>query len=275
MSDQEYLNSLKERLFNNSKKNGECIESDYAVQSDGYPILHCRQTTWRTHKASWLVHFGEIPEGMSVYNKCNNRRCINPEHLTLREKQTSLKKRLFKYSKRNGECIESTYKGRTDGYACLHYNRTTVRAHRMSWIVHFGEIPKGLCVCHKCDNRICINPDHLFLGTHQDNNDDMIAKGRQNHPSKYTKEQWEEVVLLKKQKYTYTKISEITGVPREALLGHFRYHNRECIQKPYTKKVKLQIHKLKKKGMIRNEISNKLGIPPSTVGRILKENIEQ
>ena len=55
----------------------------------------------------------------------------------------------------------------------------TIRAHVLSWLAHYpGAIPPGYCVCHLCDVPACVRPDHLFLGTKQQNTDNMWAKGR-------------------------------------------------------------------------------------------------
>jgi len=67
------------------------------------------------------------------------------------------------------------------GYARISINGKVTPLHRVMYEKHKGKIPRGMCVCHKCDNPECINPDHLFLGTQRDNVLDMIKKGRDNH----------------------------------------------------------------------------------------------
>ena len=70
------------------------------------------------------------------------------------------------------------------GYGAFKYLDKIESAHRVSWKIHNGEIPAGLFVCHKCDNRKCVNPNHLFLGTHSENMIDAYKKGRIHIPER-------------------------------------------------------------------------------------------
>lgn len=68
------------------------------------------------------------------------------------------------------------------GYGYVRQTGRAIRAHRMAWELTNGAIPDGLAVCHHCDNPLCCNPAHLFVGTHYDNMRDRSAKGRDNSP---------------------------------------------------------------------------------------------
>lgn len=111
-------------------------------------------------------------------------------------------------------CVEWMGGKDKNGYGMFYDEGKTHKAHRIAYLLHYGNIPNGLCVCHSCDNSSCVNPYHLWAGTAGQNNKDRHQKGRSrnnqapgegHHMAKLT----EEVVLsIRQDKRPLKEISQ-------------------------------------------------------------------
>ena len=114
------------------------------------------------------------------------------------------------------DCWEWQNATQSRGYGSLGIGKKgrTGLAHRVAYFLAYGDFPDGLCVLHKCDNRKCCNPNHLFLGTNQDNVDDKVSKARQakgesHGKSKLTIEKVKEIrSLYETGDYSFKKLGD-------------------------------------------------------------------
>lgn len=176
---------------------GECLV--YSKQSFATP----QATPWKgkPRRAMWFLSYGELPAKKCIYATCATPMCVNIKHLVAERRLGRLRNFLSDEDRflsnlttaENG-CVQfrSGHVG-NNGYQIFKAVHTEpspwgTMAHRAAWYFSHGPIPKGMFICHKCNNRICVNVDHLYLGDAASNGDD-VARGMYRPSRKLTSEQ--------------------------------------------------------------------------------------
>ncbi len=208
-----------EDILKRSIKDGEClIWTGQKTQSGGKISINNKR--YSVNRLMWTIHHGEISKGHIIYHKCKNKLCINVSHMITDkrgQKQddagniVSQEDIFFSYVDKTKDCFEWTGKKSPKGYGKIYFNGTSMRAHRVSYEIHYGSFNKDMNVLHHCDNPSCVNPSHLYLGNNQDNVDDKVRRNRQpngekNGMSKLTKDI---VLQCRKMKQQGLSVSEI------------------------------------------------------------------
>lgn len=144
----------------------------------GQPCLCVSKNKSRSvRRVAWeLAHGVELTKVDWVTVACGNHRCLNPKHLALRSRRST--DQFWARVEKTDACWLWTGSTYGIGYGQFKHANKNRAAHIFSYELHHGPVPEGLVVCHHCDVPGCVRPDHLFVGTHKDNTQDMMRKGR-------------------------------------------------------------------------------------------------
>lgn len=105
----------------------------------------------------------------------------------------------------------------SNGYGRIIYQYKQYSTHRLSWEIHNGKIPEGMFVCHHCDNKKCVNPNHLFIGTCKDNVQDYITKFDHIGNKKLSQHEVLEIIRLRKEGKSERRLSKIFKISRSSI----------------------------------------------------------
>lgn len=203
---------LVARLEAHTDRSGACWPYPAARSAAGYGQIGVGRQVLYAHRIAYELAHGPIPDGQVICHTCDVPACVNPAHLYAAPQADNVADAIRKGRHvpppRRTMPVRERFWSKVDrsggAEACWPWQASLARngygqfgvggraggmvvAHRVAWELTNGPIPEGLHVLHRCDVRRCVNPAHLFLGTHTDNVRDMWAKGRagsQTHPER-------------------------------------------------------------------------------------------
>jgi hypothetical protein len=182
-----------------------------------YCSYACSNLGRRCRVLSTCAHCGKEREVIAVHAADPTRRfCSRACKVAATKTATAIGRRFWDKVQQGTGCWEWT------GMLRRGRDESTIYAHRLSYELNIAPVPAGLIVCHRCDNPPCVRPEHLFLGTDNDNQRDKVAKGRQergetHHAAKLTAA---DVVEIRSSRAQGTRVNELAakyGVDRGAI----------------------------------------------------------
>lgn len=181
--------TLLERLWSKIEKGAPdaCWLWTGGVGQKGLPVSSLRKKSANPRRTIWEEANGRsLTRNEQIATTCGNFRCLNPAHLYIRP-WCDDEARFWTHVEKTDGCWlwKSTLFG--NGYASFKMQGLQRHASRVSYEIAYGVDLRGnpMFMCHHCDNPKCVRPDHLFLGTVQDNNADMWSKGRGSRGEKH------------------------------------------------------------------------------------------
>ncbi len=175
--------TVTERFWSKVEKTAGCwLWRGCVMTATNSGVFKFQGKNTQAHRVAWILSKEIDPGALQIVHTCGNTLCMNPDHLTT----VTPESRLWQRVDMNPDGCWLFKGAAKSRYGRIQFRDRLDLAHRVAWILTYGEIPDGMWVLHKCDVPKCVRPDHLFLGTPKENVEDMMAKGRHYHGD----EQW-------------------------------------------------------------------------------------